>query len=102
MNKPNDSSTEGNGESPPNNTDTDASNSAGGSSLSELKVHYIDVGQADATLLQFSYKGEDFTILIDARKWNRNDVVNYLNSQGKSQIDIAIGTHPDSASILTE
>lgn len=65
------------------------------SSLSELKIHYIDVGQADSTLLQFSHEGETFTLLIDAGNWNRNDVVNYLDSQNVSQIDIAIGTHPD-------
>ncbi|WP_404331079.1 MBL fold metallo-hydrolase [Mesobacillus maritimus] len=63
--------------------------------LPELKVHYIDVGQADSTLVQFSNDGEDFSILIDAGNWNRNDVVNYLTSQSISQIDIAIGTHPD-------
>lgn len=65
------------------------------SGLSELKIHYIDVGQADSTLLQFSHNGETFTILIDAGDWNRNDVVNYLDSQNVSHIDIAIGTHPD-------
>lgn len=65
------------------------------SKLSELKVHYIDVGQADSTLLQFPAEGEDFTILIDAGNWNGNEVVNYLHSQNVSKIDIAIGTHPD-------
>jgi competence protein ComEC len=63
--------------------------------LPELKVHYIDVGQADSALVQYSNDGEDYTILIDAGNWNRNDVVNYLTSQSISQIDIAIGTHPD-------
>lgn len=28
-------------------------------------------------------------ILIDAGNWNRNDVVNYLDSQNVSHIDIA-------------
>jgi competence protein ComEC len=65
------------------------------SDLSGLKVHYIDVGQGDSTLLQFSDDGEDFTILIDAGNWNRNEVVNYLTSQHVKKIDIAIGTHPD-------
>ena len=63
--------------------------------LPELTVHYINVGQADSTLLQFSDGGEDFTILIDAGNWNRTDVVNYLNKQNISDITIAIGTHPD-------
>jgi competence protein ComEC len=56
----------------------------------ELIVHYIDVGQGDATLLQ----GPDFTILIDAGKHNRNDVVSYLRDQGIQTLDLAIGTHP--------
>ncbi len=64
-------------------------------SLSELTVHYIDVGQADSTLLQYTDKGEEFTILIDAGNWNRNDVIHYLQAQHISEIDIAIGTHPD-------
>src|SRR5699024_9447682 len=63
--------------------------------LSELKVHYINVGQADSTLLQYSQDGEEYTILIDAGDWRGNNVVNYLNSQDVSEIDIAIGTHPD-------
>lgn len=63
--------------------------------LPELKAHFIDVGQGDSTLFQFSDAGEDFTILIDAGNWKGNEVVNYLHSQHVSQIDIAIGTHPD-------
>ncbi|MRH41442.1 MBL fold metallo-hydrolase [Aquibacillus halophilus] len=73
----------------------DSNNNEKVNSLSELKVHYIDVGQADSTLLQFSHDNENYTILIDAGNWNQNNVVNYLNSQSVSQIDIAIGTHPD-------
>lgn len=56
----------------------------------ELTVHYIDVGQGDATLLE----GSDFTILIDAGRHNRNDVVPYLESMGIKEIDLFIGTHP--------
>ncbi|WP_102349048.1 MBL fold metallo-hydrolase [Bacillus sp. Marseille-P3661] len=63
--------------------------------LSELKVHYINVGQADSTLLQYNDNEEQYTILLDAGNWNSNSVVSYLNSQNISQIDIAIGTHPD-------
>lgn len=55
-----------------------------------LVVHYLDVGQADATLL----KGPDFTILIDAGDYQRNDVVPYLQSVGVTEIDLLIGTHP--------
>ncbi|MDL4843078.1 MBL fold metallo-hydrolase [Aquibacillus rhizosphaerae] len=60
-------------------------------SLPDLKVHYIDVGQADATLLEF----DSYTILIDAGDWNSNNVVNYLKTKNISEVDIAIGTHPD-------
>lgn len=63
--------------------------------LSTLKVHFIDVGQADSTLIEFSDGSEDYTILIDAGNWNRTNVVDYLRGQSVSEIDLAIGTHPD-------
>lgn len=56
-----------------------------------LKVHFIDVGQADATLLQTG----DVNILFDAGNWNRRDVVDYLLSVGVEKIDLLIGSHPD-------
>lgn len=65
------------------------------SDLSGLKAHFIDVGQGDSTLFQFSDGGEEFTILIDAGNWKGDEVINYLRSQKVSQIDIAVGTHPD-------
>src|SRR5690625_884463 len=49
--------------------------------LNDLKVHYIDVGQADATLFQFTYDDKPFTILYDAGDWNKNDLVQYLSTQ---------------------
>ncbi|MFC7063711.1 MBL fold metallo-hydrolase [Halobacillus seohaensis] len=62
---------------------------------SELTAHYINVGQADATLLEFQDNGQPFHILVDAGDWNSDNVVNYLDSQDIDQIDIAVGTHPD-------
>lgn len=62
----------------------------GGDVSGELRVHFIDVGQGDATLLQ----GPDFTILIDAGRHDRNDVVPYLRKAGVERIDVLIGTHP--------
>ncbi|MFC7319682.1 MBL fold metallo-hydrolase [Halobacillus campisalis] len=62
---------------------------------SELTAHYIDVGQADATLFEFEDAGQQVHILIDAGNWNSDNVVNYLHSRQVDQIDIAIATHPD-------
>jgi len=56
----------------------------------QLTVHFIDVGQGDATLLQ----GPDFTILIDAGDYRRDDVAPYLQAAGVEDIDLLIGTHP--------
>jgi beta-lactamase superfamily II metal-dependent hydrolase len=55
-----------------------------------LTVHFIDVGQGDATLL----KGPDFTVLIDAGRHDRNDIVPYLKHQSVSRINLLVGTHP--------
>ncbi|WP_245830945.1 MBL fold metallo-hydrolase [Sediminibacillus massiliensis] len=57
----------------------------------KLRVHYIDVGQADASLLEFG----SYRILIDAGNWNSDDVVQYLHDQNVEKLDIVIGTHPD-------
>lgn len=60
---------------------------------SELKVHFIDVGQGDSILIQ---SGDD-DMLIDAGENNKGDtVVTYLHSLGISELDYVIGTHPHS------
>ncbi|SDQ19689.1 MBL fold metallo-hydrolase [Virgibacillus salinus] len=64
-------------------------------SLSDLKVHYIDVGQADATLFQYKSNGEQYTILFDTGDWQGNEVANYLLAQGVSSIDVLIVSHAD-------
>lgn len=57
-----------------------------------MKVHYIDVGQADAILIQ-SPEGKN--ILVDAGNYDDYDKVNtYLYNQGVGKLDIAIVTHP--------
>ena|GEM_PF-404810 len=58
----------------------------------ELVVYYLDVGQGDATLLQ----GPGFTVLIDAGRHDRWDVVPQLEAAGVQSIDLFIGTHPHS------
>ncbi|MDU5106941.1 cell wall-binding repeat-containing protein [Clostridium sp.] len=56
-----------------------------------LKVHYIDVGQADSILIENSGK----YALIDAgNNEDGNLVVNYLKSKGVSKLDYVIATHP--------
>ncbi|SJZ96117.1 MBL fold metallo-hydrolase [Selenihalanaerobacter shriftii] len=61
-------------------------------SSTNVVVHFIDVGQADATLLQFP---NDQIMLIDGG--NNDDgkrVVNYIKRLGINKIDYLIGTHP--------
>lgn len=57
--------------------------------LAPLTVHFIDVGQADASLIEFG----DRAILIDSGNWNGNQTVNYLHSQGIDHLDLIVGTH---------
>lgn len=57
-------------------------------------VHYIDVGQGDATLIQLS-TGEN--ILIDAGEADKGEVVlEYLQANKVEEINYLIATHPHS------
>lgn len=59
---------------------------------SNLKVHFLDVGQADCILIQ-APTGEN--MLIDAGNNDDADtIVAYLNSLGVQKIDVLVGTHP--------
>lgn len=59
-----------------------------------LKVHFIDVGQGDAILIQ-TPSGQN--MLIDAGENDQgNKVVNYLAGQGVKDLAVVIGTHPHS------
>ncbi|MCM3619644.1 MBL fold metallo-hydrolase [Sutcliffiella horikoshii] len=62
--------------------------------LEPLIVHYIDVGQANSVLFEYSNEGEQYYILYDTGDFNSNNVVNYLNTQNVSHLDIVIVSHP--------
>lgn len=58
-----------------------------------MEVHYIDVGQGDATLIRCG----DRAMLIDAGDNSKGTKVQaYLKKHGVSRLDYVIGTHPDS------
>ena len=57
----------------------------------KMTVHFIDVGQADATL--FMHKGQ--TMLFDAATKSRGDeVVEYIKKLGIKKLDVLVLTHP--------
>lgn len=57
----------------------------------ELAVHFIDVGQADAILIQ----QKNQAMLIDAGNNGDGDLVtDYIKKLGISKLDYVIGTHP--------
>lgn len=64
------------------------------SSLPPLTVHYLDVGQADATLFQFNDGQEEYTLLYDTGDWRGNEVVPYLQALAIDYIDIVMISHP--------
>lgn len=71
---------------PTSNVEKDSPKSTG-----NLKVHFIDVGQADSILIQ---QGNN-NMLIDAGNNSDSDLVmNYLKNQGVNKLDYIIGTHP--------
>lgn len=61
----------------------------------DLKVHFIDVGQGDSTLLQFSDHEQEYAILIDAGDFTGTEVIDYLKKEKIKVVHLAIGTHPD-------
>ncbi|WP_010243883.1 MBL fold metallo-hydrolase [Acetivibrio cellulolyticus] len=58
----------------------------------QLRVHFIDVGQADSILIQTP---ENKAMLIDAgENDDGNLVTSYIKSQGINKISVVVGTHP--------
>lgn len=61
--------------------------------LNKMEVHFIDVGQGDATLI----KCGDSAMLIDTGENDKGTLVqNYIRKQGVTSLDYLIVTHPDS------
>ncbi|MYL34306.1 MBL fold metallo-hydrolase [Pontibacillus yanchengensis] len=59
----------------------------------QLKVHFIDVGQGDSILVEFT-NGK--TMLVDGGDKSAGEkVVSYLKKAGISTIDKVVATHPD-------
>lgn len=60
--------------------------------IGTLEVHFLDVGQGDATLIR---QGEH-AMLIDGGDNSKGTAVQaYLQAQGIEHLDYVIGTHPD-------
>lgn len=56
-----------------------------------MVMRFLDVGQADATLVQ-TRRG--CTLLIDAGRHDRDDMRRHLEYHGFEQINLLVGTHP--------
>ena len=66
-------------------------NQGNGSVGDKLKIHFIDVGQADSILIQ---QGNN-AMLIDAGNNEDSETVkNYIANQGIKKLDYVVGTHP--------
>ncbi len=55
-----------------------------------LTAYFFDVGQGDCAALI----GPDFTIVVDAGRHDRKDVVPHLRAAGVETISLLVGTHP--------
>lgn len=73
------------------NAETATATTSQNAPTSGLRVHYIDVGQADSILIQ---SPDNKNMLIDAGETKEKAVLNYLNAQGVKRLDVVIATHP--------
>lgn len=56
-----------------------------------LKVHFLDVGQADCALIQC---GDQFALIDGGNYVDGYTVVNYLRELGVTELALMVGTHP--------
>lgn len=56
----------------------------------DVEVHFVDVGQGDATLL----RSPTATVLVDTGTHTASDVVAYLRAQDVTAVDVVAVTHP--------
>lgn len=76
-----------------NRTESVHGDGGSGSAPSGIEVHFIDVGQGDATLIQ----ADGHAMLIDAGENDKGTAVQlYLKKQGVEQLDYLVLTHTDS------
>lgn len=67
-------------------------NTENGENAGTLEVHFIDIGQGDAILIRCG----EHTMEVDFGNNDKGTTVqNYLEKQGVTSLDYAIGTHPD-------
>jgi competence protein ComEC len=82
-------------ENPTSKPDTKQGTQTEGNNTSvtgELKVSFIDVGQADSILLQ---QGDKFMLIDAGNNGDIQTVKDYLTSQGVKELQYFIGTHKD-------
>ena len=56
----------------------------------ELEVHFLDVGQGDATLVLH----DEVAVLIDTGPWQASNLVPMLQARGVEALDLVVVTHP--------
>lgn len=70
--------------------DAPTSESTAPSVTGELEIHYLDVGQGDATLLRH----DEVAVLVDTGRWQSSELVPMLRSRGVDALDLVVVTHP--------
>lgn len=56
-----------------------------------MKVHFLDVGQADCILIQ---EGKNFALIDAGNNADAPQIISYLKNQKVSRLNLVVGTHP--------